>query len=156
GLLMNKSVQEELKLDEDQVKKIGKVVEEVMAKHQGEFAGLRDLEPEQRREKMQEVTKKVSEDAQKHLTGILKPEQEKRFKQIELQLRGIEAFMDPEVQTALKLADDQKEKIKTIGDDARKEMRTMFQGGGFGDPETRKKIAAFRKETLAKAEAVLT
>ncbi len=53
---------------------------------------------------------------------MLKPEQVKRFKQIELQVGGVMAFNQPRVQEVLKLTDEQKEKIRGIGEEARGAM----------------------------------
>src|SRR5256885_15722289 len=50
-LLTNKSVQQELKLTDDQTKKIETVVQDVRKKHQDEFAALRDADQAERREK---------------------------------------------------------------------------------------------------------
>jgi Spy/CpxP family protein refolding chaperone len=156
NLLTNKSVQQELKLTDEQTKKITTVVDEVRKKHQDDFAALRDLDQAERREKGAALMQKVSEETKKGLSGILQPEQEKRFKQIELQVQGSRAFTESEVQKALKLTDDQQEKIKTINEDAAKEMREMFQGGGRGNfQEAQKKMAELRKETLNKIQEVL-
>lgn len=54
-----------------------------------------------------------------------------------------------EVQEALKLTDEQKEKITKINDDASEAMREAFQDGG------REKIAEITKETSAKVNEVL-
>ncbi len=94
---------------------------------------------------------------------------EGRLKEITLQQEGARAFNDPEAQKALNLTDDQKEKIKTINEDAAKEMGDLFPprgrrgGGGGGAPpdpgafkERMTKMAAMRKETLDKVTSVLT
>jgi hypothetical protein len=156
GLVSNKSVQKELGLTEDQAKKATEAVNAVRQKHQDDFAGLRDLEGEERAQKAQQLMKTVGDEQMKSIADILSADQIKRLKQISLQTRGAQAFADPEIQKDLKLTDDQKDKIKTINDDARQEMGALFSGGGgFGDPETQKKMAALRKETLEKVTAVL-
>lgn len=169
GLLQNESVQKELNLTSDQVSKVKDVAKEIREKHQDDIAGLRDLSGEEQQTKRQELQKTMSAEAKKSLAGTLKPEQEKRLRQIELQQMGTRAFDDPEVQTALKLTDDQKDKLKTISDDARKEMQSLFprrrggEGGGGGGggqargnrEENMKKIQTLRKETMEKALAVL-
>jgi hypothetical protein len=157
GLISNESVQKELKLDSDQVQKATAAVQEVREKHQGDFAGLQDLSQEERREKMAAMTKTIDEETAKALHGILKPDQIKRLKQIELYNRGVNAFTDPDVQKALSLTSEQKEKIKTIAADAQEEMRGLRgQGGQGGDrAEAQKKMAEFRKHTMEKVMAVL-
>jgi hypothetical protein len=157
NLIRNEAVQKELKLDSDQVQKAEAAVQKVQEKHSGDRAGLQDLSQEERREKMVSLNKTISEETVKALDGILKPDQIKRLKQIELQQRGEQALTDSEVQSQLKLTSDQKEKIKTIAADAAAERRELFQPGGGGDPqEAQKKMATLRKATMERISAVLT
>jgi hypothetical protein len=126
-----------------------KKVQELMEKQRDNFTGLRDLSPEDRRKKFEEIAKAND----KALADILKPEQMKRTKQISLQVRGGRAFADPEVVEALKFTAEQKDKIKAIQEEAQKEMRDLFQGGNR--EEARKKIAELRKSTDAKLNELL-
>jgi hypothetical protein len=145
-LLGQKSVQDELKLSEEQVKNVN----ELQEKQRGAFKGFKNLSKEERRAKFEERAK----EQQKAIDGILKPEQSKRLKQIALQQSGSRALNNPEVAAALKLSDDQKAKIKTIQEESFKEMREAFGGGDRA--EARKKIEALRKATGEKVQAVLT
>jgi Spy/CpxP family protein refolding chaperone len=152
GLLAQKSVQDDLKLSVDQAGK----VKELAAKQREAMQGLGDLSQEERRQKMQDMNKAND----KAVAEILTPEQTKRLKQIRLQVSmrqggGIAAFNNPEVVQALSLTDEQKEKLKAIGEDVRKEMADLRQGGG--EPaEMRKKMEELNKSTHDKAMAVLT
>jgi hypothetical protein len=152
-LIGNKGVQEELKMTPDQVTK----ATELRTKSFEQFGTLRDLQGDERTAAM----RKMNEENSKAVAAILKPEQTKRLKQIELQQAGTVAFANPEVVAGLKLSDDQKEKIKTISEDSAKDMREIFSGarGAFGDQaamqEMQKKIAAARKEAVGKISSVL-
>ena len=148
-LLTNKSVQDELKLTEDQVTKARDVVTKTREKYQDEMTKLRDLTGDERRDKMQALTTKISEETMKGLGDVLKPEQVKRLKQIALQQRGAGALADAEIQKTLKITDEQKAKLKTITDDAAKARADIGRGEGAGE-----KMAALRKDTLTKSEAV--
>jgi hypothetical protein len=154
-LIQNPGVQKELKLSSDQAEKATAAVQKVREKHQDEFAALRELQGDERREKTASLNKTVSSEEVKALEGILSQDQLKRLKQIQLQSRRAQAFTDPEVESRLKLTADQKEKIKTIADDARAEMRELFQGGGGDRAEMAKKMAAMNKTTMEKISAVL-
>jgi len=165
-LLMNPGVQKELKLSEDQVKKITETNESIRDKHRDEFEALGKLEGDERREKGEELRKKMTDETNKALAEILKPEQNKRLKEITLQQEGARAFNEADVQKALNLTDEQKEKIKTINEDAAKDFRELFprgrRGGGGGGPpdqgafkERMTKMATMRKENLDKVLSVL-
>ncbi|MCP6280446.1 hypothetical protein NL459_27860, partial [Klebsiella pneumoniae] len=84
--------------------------------------------------------------------GALKPEQTKRLKQINYQFMGIGAFSNKDVQTELKITDEQKEQIKGIVDEYNKDAGEIRQGGPriqFGQPpsdEDRKKLEEVRKK----------
>ena len=142
-LLSQKSVQTELKLSDEQVKK----VDEQLEKQREAFASLRDLNREERQ--------KASQAA---VAEILKDDQLKRLKQISIQQRGGQALDDPEVAMALNLTAEQKDRIKAIQDAAQAEMRELFQAGaGGGDrAELQKKGEATRAETSGKLLGVLT
>ena len=156
GLLQNEGVQKELKLTDDQIKKVQDVAKDIREKHKDDFDKVRSLDQAERREKMQELTKTVSEETTKALADVLKPEQQKRLKQLTLQREGTRAFSNAEVQMALKLTDEQKDKIKTISSDSEKEMRELFQNAGGDRQEAGKKMQALHKETQDKVMSVLT
>ena len=157
GLIENAGVQQELKLDTEQVEKAKAAVDKVREKHSADRAKLQDLSQEERREQSRAINQAVSEETMKALENVLRPEQIKRFKQIELQRRGAAAFTEPEVQKALKLTGEQKAKIKTIAADAAQERRELFQGGANrGGQEAQQKMAAVRKATMERVSAVLT
>jgi hypothetical protein len=156
AMLQNPDVQKELKISDEQKEKIQAASKKVNDKYADDRAKLRDAPQEERFEKMRELNQKVSADLDKELADILKPEQIKRYKQLQVQQRGLQAFNDPEVQKALKLTDDQKDKLKTIGEDARKEMaglREEFQSNREG---AMKKMTMIRKESMDKAISVLS
>ena len=164
GLIENVGVQQELKLDNEQVEKAKAAVAKVREKHSADRAKLQDLSQDERREKSTAINQAVSEETMKALAEVLKPEQIKRFKQIELQRRGAEAFTGLEVQKALKLTGEQKEKIKTIAADGAQETRELFQSGANpgqgganrGGEEMQKKMTALNKASVEKVSAVLT
>ena len=153
-LLANEDVKKDLKLSEEQVKKL----EEVSKKMRDAMGGMRDLSPEERREKMREMQGKMQE-MNKEAMGILSADQQKRFKQIQRQAGGITAALnDEEVKKELNLTEEQQEKIKGINEDMRSQQRELFQGGGQGGDrqEMQKKMEELRKNTQSKIEGVLT
>jgi Spy/CpxP family protein refolding chaperone len=154
-LLMNPDVQQELKLSEDQIAKVKEISQSVFEKNKEIFAKLKDTPKDQLREKFTEIAKAIGEETDKAMKDLLKPEQTKRMRQLELQQRGYEAFTDAEVQKDLKLDDDQKEKIKILTDDARKDVGELFQGAKGNFQEAMTKIQALRKDTLEKVMATL-
>jgi hypothetical protein len=159
-LLQTKEVQKELSLSDEQIEKAKTITEEITKKHADDFAKLRDLPMEERGPKMMEMMGQVREETLKGLSDVLKPEQTKRLKQLVLQQQvnspfggGIGVFLTPDVEKALALTDKQKEDLKTMADDFRKESRELF-AGGFNE-EARTKMEAMRKDAMDKALKVL-
>lgn len=145
-LLRQESVQKELKLSDDQIKKVEELGEAMREK----FQEARDLEGEERAKKMRELTT----ENEKALGKLLKPDQDKRLKQISYQQQGAQAFANPDVAKALGLTDAQKAEIQKINEDSREQMREIFQGGP-PDEEGRKKMQEIRKAASEKSMKVL-
>ncbi len=155
-LLSNKGVQEELKASDEQVKKLDTLAEETRSKNRENMAKLKDATKEERREKMQALGAETNAEINKSLADILKPEQVKRFHQIQLQASGMNAFSTPRVQKALKLTDDQKTKIREITEDTQRETREAFTSAGDDRQAAMTKITELRKDAMTKVNALLT
>ncbi len=155
GLLMAPNVQKDLKLSDEQIGKIRDTLAEIREKHADEFTAAREASPEERPAKQAALAKVVNDEVKKSLA--LSEEQSKRFEQIGLQARGLQAFADPAIQAKLKLTDDQKSKIREIA-----AANRPGGGGGFANLSDEEKTAFFRKmaearkENMEKALAVLT
>jgi hypothetical protein len=94
----------------------------------------------------------------KAIGTVLNDKQMKRFREIELQARGNDAFVkDAELRKELKITDSQTKDIDTILEDAKKEQAEIFKeakGGNFQELGT--KMEGLKKETKEKVMAVLT
>jgi Spy/CpxP family protein refolding chaperone len=148
-LLAQESVQKELKLTPDQITKVGDAAKK---QQEARLALPRDLAPEERRKKSEELNKET----EKSVADILKPDQAKRLKQITLQQAGAAAFAREDVAKELNISAEQKQKLNDIQAAARKERQDLFQGGGGLNEESRKKMAEITKNTNEKAMSVLT
>ena len=124
GLLRNDKVQEELKLTDDQKSDVQKAGDTVRAKYKDDMDKARSGMDFQ---KMGELAKAQGEDMEKAVAGVLKPEQSKRLKQIEVQAAGLAAFSMDDVQSALKLTDAQKKDAKDATDALQKDVQDAFQ-----------------------------
>jgi Spy/CpxP family protein refolding chaperone len=154
ALLANKSVKEELKITEDQTKKIDDANKELRTKFQDKIreAGMD-------REKMQAIFKERTAEGEKLAAGILTSEQGKRFKQLELQIQGFRALTNEDVQKQLKFTDEQKKAVEDLGKEVAKETQELFQGAGRDREkmaEARTKIQALGKKAMDTAAKSLT
>ncbi len=150
-IAQSKQLQDELKIDKDQMEKLNKAMAKVRDDLKDDMAKLRDRNLSQ--EDRAGILKKLNDANAKAVDSVLKPEQVKRLHQIENQQAGIAMFDKEDVQKTLKLSDSQKEKIKGINTDLQKDMRDLFQAGPGGrpggfDPESAKKLQALQKEAM--------
>lgn len=158
ALLLNKSVQDELKLSDEVKGKLTKINEK-----RGEEMRKVFQDSQGDREKMQEGMKKVTDETNKAIADVQKgltADQTKRFKQIEVQMAGIRAFDMPDVLKALSLTDKQKTDAKAAIEEVQKDTRELMQGIGFGDrekmQEARKKVEAMTKAAFDKLTGTLS
>jgi hypothetical protein len=146
-LANQKSVQEDLKMDDTQVEK----VKELQKKQFASFKGFKELSKEEQAAKRKEINQAND----KAVAEILKSDQNKRLKQISFQLKekSGRAFTDPEVIAALKISDDQKDKLTAIQKETGTQMKELRNEG---TDEAKTKIAELQKSSKAKTLAVLT
>ncbi|VTS02974.1 hypothetical protein [Tuwongella immobilis] len=156
GVMNFPGVREELKLSEEQQEEFGKLMSEQREKQKGIFEKMKDLSREERMTKFNELRKEMSEENTKNLTKVLKPEQITRLKQIYFQQIGVLGYEDSDdLKKELSLSEDQREKLKSISTDFRKDMQDLFSGGP-GNAGNFEKMQMIRKEAMESAQNLLT
>ena len=177
-LLQNPKIKSELKLTDDQVAKIKTVESDLLARVTTESKSVKekyksiealpkDKQDDAKKKLANEVETGVvalTKESQGKMSQILKPEQEKRAKEILLQKYDFGIVTKDDFATELKLTDAQKKQLndivgqmrtKTIGAweipdkaDAAKRDKTLA--------DNRKRMEAIMKESNQQAKAVLT
>lgn len=151
--IQRKDVQRELKLTPDQVKKVeveasrfrGDMQSAVASSmpRPGQVNGAVSVD-------MRSVMQKVNAEHKQRIAAILTASQEKRYKECVLQLQGISAVLEPEIQKALGLT---KEQIRDIAE-AQSQNRTTFHFSG-GTPPSREEMMKTAENNRKKLEAAL-
>ena len=145
-LLRQKSVQKELKLTDDDVKKIM----EFTNKESGEYGKALKLAAKDRTTKFEELERANK----KFLEDNLSAAQRKRLEQITLQVTGLYQLGRKEVAKALDLTEEQQTKFEEMQKETRKaleEIITATERAGKSE-----KLAMLREETNKKILAALT
>lgn len=153
-LLRSPDVQKDLKLTDEQKTKLEDAVKKETEKRQEQMASMKDGGFD--KDKMQAAFKEMAEMADKTIKDILNADQQKRLKQITWQQAGSAVFADKDVETGLKLTDEQKEKLQGINAEMQEDVRAIARESQGNREEMQSKIASLRKETMEKAEEVLT
>jgi hypothetical protein len=130
-LLGNTSVRKVLKLTDEQNDKLNNVhakLTEKLEKLVAEFDmnKLQERNPEERDKNALEIMDSMVKESNKAATDILLPDQAKRFQQIEWQDSGLIVFKNADIQTALKLGKDQKNKIDMILEEYFKQVQQVY------------------------------
>jgi Spy/CpxP family protein refolding chaperone len=143
-LLRQKSVQQELNLSPEVIKK----VLDFTSKESEEYENEAKLSKEEGEKKSEELEKANEKFLQDNLTDA----QRKRLHQIDLQVTGLRHLTRPEAAKALDLTEEQQKKFKELDEEAIKELKELIK-----DKEGRnEKLAKLRAETHKKIEAILT
>ena len=154
ALVANKSVQEELKLDDAQkqkVEELNKTTQETLQEK------TKDLQGDDRRAKLPAIMKEVNEATAKALVGTLKAGQIKRLKQIHLQVQSVRAFGNEDTQKALKLTEEQAKEVKAALEEAQTQIREETKDLTRQDREKRREITQrINKEVMGKITAKLS
>jgi hypothetical protein len=145
-LLRQKSVQQELEIGPDEVKKIMEftTAESAAAHKASEMGEALSKEAHERLERLN----------QQFLTTTLNAKQSQRLDQITMQFAALTLLTKPEVARALSLSEEQQQKLKDLQKEARKELEDVLD---TADRAARtEKFAKLREETRTKILALLT
>lgn len=152
ALLTNKSVQEELKVTDDQKEKLVSALKEVREKFGKD---LQEAFKDKNREKSQEIAKAMSAETNKLVEKTLKPDQVKRLNQIEVQVGLLQGRLDvlkqDRVQKEMQFNDKQRDMINSTVETLAQERQELLKGAGQGGfQEAQKKIAEKAKPSVEK------
>jgi len=145
-LLRQKSVQKELELGADAVKKIMEFTE-AQAEAAGKALGLGEAA-------RKEAFEKLAKANEKFLADNLNAKQSKRLDQITMQFTALTQLTKPEMAKELKLSDEQVKKFKELQTEARKALVDIIEAKERAGKS--EKLAKLREETRKKILAVLT
>jgi hypothetical protein len=155
-VVQREDVQKELQLTAAQIKKLKELGDETRKEMVDEFSKLADLDPKARDDKRRELVRQMARKENAALPEILNPKQMKRLKELTYQLSYVQAFRNEEVEAALSLTAEQKEKIQTAMKAAITEMRQLFQDTRDGVGEGQAQAAKIRERTYEKCVAELS
>ena len=152
GLLQSPRIQKELSITEEQKTQLQELSQRVRKQFRDRFNGLENLSKEERRKRLDDIQKTMPQDMKKRMdlmrkgiAEILTVEQQKRWRQIELQQEGPMALERPDVAEAVGLTPEQKSKIAQVNRETQDKTQALFQEIRNGDRQSRnERIAQLR------------
>ncbi len=146
AVLHQKAVQDELGLVEPQREALARIA----GRWHAEMPVLFRPGPDAERRRLA-----LAREQEAEVARLLRPEQMRRFKQIALQNQGLAAFRTSEIIAALKLTDEQRERLRVIEFEAFVPPEPPRPGALPADPP-RKTFEEVREAAMARAQDVLT
>ena len=158
-MVFRDKVQEELKLSDEQKKKLEKRFQGTHQDTMQLFQRLGDKEPEEREKELHAYREKAQENLTAFLQGLLQEEQSKRLRQVMLQRDRLFALLgNPEVAKELEITDEQRQQFVEVAQEFQKKFEPLLkdvQKGGKPE-EVRPKVMKIRKEQEERIEAHLS
>jgi hypothetical protein len=158
-LVFRDKVQEELKLSDEQKKKLEKRFQGTHQDTMQLFQRLVDKEPEEREKELQAYREKAQENLTAFLQGLLQEEQFKRLRQVMLQRDRLFALLgNAEVAKELEITDGQRHQFVEVAQEFQKKFEPLIKEAqkGGNPQEIGPKIRKIRKEQEERIEALLS
>jgi Tol biopolymer transport system component len=121
------------------------------------FHRIAGLKPEEREKELGEYRLKVHKELATFLKELLKDDQLKRLRQIELQQEGALALVQPEIEEELNISDEQRQRFAAMIQQMQTKLEPLIQEAQKGGKpeEIRPKILKVRKDHEDMIEAIL-
>lgn len=153
----DQTVRQQLRLNEGQFNQLNRNHSEAFNRfNQGSTALGRDLNNEQRMQRMRELSSSYNRD---FMTGvesqITDPQQRQRFNQLYLQYQGLGAFNDPSVQKQLNLSAEQGQKLNEIWSEWNSQYGVLNDEFRTDASGTSKRFGEMRSEINRRLDSVL-
>ena len=151
-------VQEELKLSPEQKQHLQQAREGATQGVKEFMQNIGGLQAEEQEKKVQEFREVANKNVSMMLSQLLKPEQQKRLRQIVLQREGLFALGNPDVASEVKLTEEQRGKIATLLLETKERfdaLQEKARNGGKPE-ELAMEAPTIRKEQEQKIDALLT
>jgi hypothetical protein len=150
ALFANPDVARALGLTQNQVSSLRATAARLRQDLEDQLARIKDLRGDERARRLREINDQYDAHWGKEAAGVLTPRQMARYRQLELQARGPEAFTDARVQKKLNLTAQQRQKLEALRQRYQRQMSELDQGSRGGKDE-----AAYRKQFFQEANALL-
>ncbi len=128
----NPNIRQQLQLNDDQFNRLNQAYTQSWQRYNQGLSGLdRNLNEQQRMQRMQEMNGSFQKDFSKSVNDVIADKAARqRYNQMEWQYRGYDAFNDPTLQQQLNLNDEQRQKLTQYQNEWNNQMRSWQ--GEFG------------------------
>jgi len=158
-LVFRDKVQKDLKVSDEQKRKLAKRLQDTVQDSMPFFAKLADKKPEERGQALDSYRQRATEKLASFLEGLLKDNQLNRLRQLELQQEGPFALLfRPDLGKELKITDEQRTQFMAVVQELEKKIGPLVkEAEAGGNPqEIRPRIMEIRREHGDRIEVILS
>ncbi len=156
GLLSRQTARAELGLSPRQIDEIRKLGKDYVATTSERLRPFVELPRDEYAVKAEPIWQELAADANRRLVEILDAWQYQRYRQFMRQRKGYAAFLDPEVQEALELTDEQKARVVSIRDRYRDQSHQILATSKDDRQAALSRLREASEKANAEALALLT
>jgi hypothetical protein len=144
-----------LNLNDQQLGRLNQLNDQVRGRFRDQFGQLDRLNDAQRAARSLELTRTMNTEFLRSANDIFTPQQLNRFRQLQLQQQGLNAFGDPALVQRLNLTDIQQRDLRLLNERMNQELQNLSQGAQVNQEEALRRFEALRRQTLERTNGIL-
>ena len=144
-----------LDLTPSQIDRLNAAVDKLQDRYRTQYGRLRNLSAVERARTVDRLERDYRTDLNRSYSGVFNQKQMGRYRQLELQSRGFDAFLDPTVQRQLSLTAGQLRQLRTLAVQTDRQLRQLRPLPGQADQAQRQR-AEIRAQALGSVNDLLT
>ena len=152
-LYQNADIRRSLNLTDDQFTRLNSANDQLRQRYLEQSGRLNSLPTAERAAEIQKLQAGLRDDFYRSAAGIFTPEQLQRYRQLDYQNQGLNAFANPEVRRNLNLTDEQVRKLQEFQAQTTAQSAATNSSPAGRDSSTPYPI--FREPTFGRTSAVL-
>jgi len=155
-LYRNPDVARSLELSRDQISRLNELTDRLQARYRGDFDRVGTADERDRAARRDELMRRYNTDWMRAAEEVLNERQRGRYRQLDLQSRGLDVFSDPEVRDRLKLTEGQLEELRGVHQRAIEERNRFRPTERLRQEDTLRRWRDLEDQTYDRVNRVLT
>ena len=155
-LYSNQNVQRSLTITPEQLSRLNAAGNQLRTRFEQDLAGLDRLDVRQRATRRNDLTSRFDRELMTSTADILNAEQMNRYRQLDLQSRGLGVFADTDVQRRLRLTDDQQARLRELRADYDRQFDTLSRAAAQDREGALRRYEEMRRRDADRLNQILT
>ncbi len=154
-LYLNPSVSQQLKLTDRQLAQLREANTRFQAHYQNELGRLANMSPADQQKVLKELQYNYNADVLQSTLAVFTRPQAIRYRQLELQNRGLAAFNDPTVKRQLNLSPGQVDRLRALDERTNRALREIDRATQGNRAEANRRYDTLQRETENRVNSIL-